>query len=225
MNLNSKFPKKHEDEGSALDEDVLLRSDEDGNQSANDFLIDSEKEDKLLNDQSTNEYEASDEATLEKIEHNPKKKQLKSPKYRNKNRTKADTTHLDGKYRLPAFSVLAQSILGGTLPDNTVNKDVSLLNSVHSDIQELSSLQPCYNIAKSGTNGNTNNDVCVNPADNDAAKEVPKTASTKRKMGDEGEPVQTYSLPICTFKAQETNPVNGKPYKSLTEDDFFSGNY
>ena len=219
------IPKKTEEEGSALDEDVLLRSEEDENNSGNDFVIDSEKEDRLLNDQSTNEYEASDEATLEKIEHNPKKKQLKSPKYRNKNRPKADSTHTDGKYRLPAFSVLAQSILGGNLPDTTVNKDESLFNTVHSDIQELSSLQPCYNIAKSGTKGNTNNDACVKPADNDDDKEVQKKSSTKRKMGDGGEPVQTYSLPIRTFKAQETNPVNGKPYKSLKEDDFFSGKY
>ena len=47
-----------EEDGSALDEDVLLRSEEDENNGGNDFVIDSEKEDKLLNDKSTNEYEA-----------------------------------------------------------------------------------------------------------------------------------------------------------------------
>ena len=161
----------------------------------------------------------SDEATLEKIEHNPKKKQLKSPKYRNKNRPKADSAHTDGKYRLPAFSILAQSILGGNLPETTPNKDDSLFNNVNSDIQEP------YYIDKSGTKGNNSNVGSVKPANNDDGNEVQKKSSSKRKMGDGGEPVQTYSLPIRTFKAQETNPVNGKPYRSLKEDDFFSGKY
>ena len=93
------------------DEDLLLGNG-DEHPNAADEHIDSDIDMKLLKGDQA-DYEGGDEGINGSKECAQRRKVLKLPTIRNKAcQTKPDST-ADGNYRLPAFSVLAQSILNG----------------------------------------------------------------------------------------------------------------
>ena len=93
------------------DEDLLLGNG-DEHPNAADEHIDSDIEMKLLKGDQA-DYEGGDEGINGSKECAQRRKVLKSPTIRNKARQMKPDSTADGNYRLPAFSVLAQSILNG----------------------------------------------------------------------------------------------------------------
>ena len=202
------------------DEDLLLGNG-DEHPNAADEHIDSDIEMKLLKGNQA-DYEGGDEGINGSKECAQRRKVLKSPTIRNKAcQMKPDST-ADGNYRLPALSVLAQSILNGRDSLNCVDNDqkVDTLDQRNGD-QCL--LTYSFQITKSGdvkdiekTNGTPKNDISTEPS-------KMKSRTSKRKRPDEETHVPTYSLPIRIFKPQDENPITRKKYTNLTDDPFFSG--
>ena len=125
-----------------MDEELLVGNGDEHPNPEEDILI-SDIEMKLLKGDQA-DYEGGDKGTNEAKDSAQRRKVLKSPTIQNQGRQMKPDSTADGNYRLPAFSVLAQSILKGQDSLNDVDHDqkVDKLDQCH--------LTSSFQITKSG---------------------------------------------------------------------------
>ena len=203
-----------------MDEDLLLGNGDEHLNAAQEH-IDSDIEMQLLKGDQA-DYEGGDKGINQSNDSEQRRKVLKSPTIRNQGGQTNKNSTSDGNYRLPAFGVLAESILNGQQSLKCADNHPKI-ETLHDKNSDKCNLTSSFQITTSGdvkdienTDATPNKDITTEPS-------KMKGRTSKCKRPHEETHVPTYSLPIRTFKPQDENPIARKKYTSLTDDPFFSG--